>query len=235
MRIDRRTTNVILSCVFAVGFAPPLVHAEEKTAETVKSVEAALATGVTHELVRQFTFCELRAAAWGRYDIAVRVGKAVTPDGQPRIFQIAKGKFSQKADPKTGVEFADVEGKGGNVVVASKEEAFARGMPFFISDAALASPTELNYTVHSNPAVPVEDAYFMMDFRSEHVFGSVLETQKPLSSKPEPQARTFKLSSPIDLKDKNRFEIVTKLANQQGCLASNTIDLNALVKAAPSE
>jgi hypothetical protein len=235
MRIDRRTANVMLSCVLAVGFAPLLAHAQEKTAETVKSVEAALATGVTHELVRQFTFCELRAAAWGRYDTAVRVGKAATPDGQPRIFQITKGKFNQKADPKTDVELANVEGKGGDVVVATKEEAFARGMPFFISDAALASPTELNYTVHSNPAVPVEGAFFMMEFRSEHVFGTALEAQKPFSSKPEPQARTYKMSSPIDLNDKNRFEIVTQLQSHQGCLASNTIDLNALAKAAPSE
>ena len=235
MRIDRRTANVMLACVLAVGFAPHPAHAQEKTADTVKAVETALATGVTHELVREFTLCELRAAAWGRYDIAVRVGKAATPDGQPRIFQITKGKFSQKSDPKTGVELASVEGKGGNVVVASKEEAFARGMPFFISDVTLASPTELNYMVHSNPAVPVERAYFMMEFRSENVFGTALEVQKPLSSKPEPQPRTYKLSSPIDPKDKNRFEIVTQLANQQGCLASNTIDLNALLTTAPSQ
>ena len=232
MKIDRRIANVMLACVFAIGFAPPLVHAQQQTAETVKSVEAALATSVTHELVREFTLCELRAAAWGRYDVAVRVGKGATQNRQPRIFQITKGKFSQKADPDTSVELAKVEGRG-DVVVANKEEAFARGVPFFISDATLASPTELNYTVHSNPAVPVERAYFMLEFRKEHLSGTALEAPKPLSSKPEPQARTHTLSGPIDPKDKNRFEIVTELGTHQGCLVSNTIDLNALLKAAP--
>jgi hypothetical protein len=166
MNLYPRVANVIVAGVLAIGLAPALVHAEQETAETLKSVKAALATGVTRELVREFTLCELRAAAWGRYDIAVSVGKGATQDGQPRIFQITRGKFSQKADPDTSVQLAKVEGKG-DVVFASKEEAFARGVPFFISDATLASPTELNYTVHSNPAVSLGKAYFMLEFRKE--------------------------------------------------------------------
>lgn len=234
MKIYPCIANVMLACVLAIGLAPALVHSQPQTAETLKSVEAALATSVTHGLVREFTLCELRAAAWGRYDVAVRVGKDATQDGQPRIFQITKGKFSQKVDPDTSVKLAKVEGSG-DVVFANKEEAFARGVPFFISDATLTSPTELNYTVHSNPVVSVARAYLMLEFRKEYFSGTALEAPKPLSSKPEPQARTYKLSGPIDPKDTNRFEIVTELENHQGCLVSNTIDLNALMKAEPSK
>jgi hypothetical protein len=225
---------VAVGLTIAFGFSPALVHAEQETAETLKAVKAALATGVTRELVREFTLCELRAAAWGRYDVAVRVGKDATQDGRPRIFQITRGQFSQKADPDASVQLAKVEGRG-DVVFANKEEAFARRVPFFISDATLVSATELNYTVHSNPAVPVGKAYFMLEFHKEHLSGTVLEAPKPLSSKPGPQARTHKLSGPIDPNEKNRFEIVTELENHQGCLVSNTIDLNALLKAAPSK
>jgi hypothetical protein len=234
MKVYRRVANVMIVCLLAVGLAPALSHAQQETAETLKSVEAALATRVTGGLVREFTFCELRAAAWGRYDVAVRVGKDAALDGQPRIFQIIKGNFSQKADPDTSVKLAKVEGRG-DVVFANKEEAFARGVPFFISDASLASTTELNYTVHSNPAIPVEKAYFMLEFRKEYLSGTSLEVPQPLSSKPEPQARNKKLSDPIEPKDKNRFEIATELENHQGCLVSNTIDLNALLKESPSK
>jgi hypothetical protein len=223
----------MLAFMFVIALAPPLAHPQQNAAEALKSVEAALTTSISDGLVREFTFCELRAATWGRYDVAVRVGKNAMQDSQPRIFQITKGKFNQKADPDTSVKLAKVEGKG-DVVFASKEDAFARGVPFFISDATL-SPTELTYSVHSNPAVPVARAFFMMEFRSQHMSGTALEARKPLSSKPEPQARTFKLSSPLKPEDENRFDIVTELANHQGCLVSNTIDLNALLKAAPAK
>ncbi|MBZ5538170.1 MAG: hypothetical protein LAO31_19630 [Acidobacteriia bacterium] len=147
MKICPRFASVILACVFALGIAPTRVRGQQQAVETLKSVEGEVATSVSHELVREFTLCELRAAWWGRYDVSVRVGKKTTKDGQPRIFQITKGKFSQNADPEATVDLAKVEGRG-NVVFASKEEAFARGVPFFISDATLASPTDLNYTVH---------------------------------------------------------------------------------------
>ncbi|MBZ5538174.1 MAG: hypothetical protein LAO31_19650, partial [Acidobacteriia bacterium] len=45
---------------------------------------------------------------------------------------------------------------------------------------------------------------------------------------------THKLSSPLGPQDQNRFEIVTELENHQGCMVSNTIDLNPLLKAASS-
>jgi hypothetical protein len=234
MKIYPRIANVMFSCVFAILFAPPLVHAQQEPAETLKSVEAALATSVTRDLVREFTFCELRAAAWGRYDVAVHVGKDATKDSQPRIFQITKGKFSQEPDPDASVQLAKVKGNG-DVVFANKEEAFAQGVPFFISDATLASPTELRYTVHSNPAVSVARACAMTEFRTQYYSGTALEAGKPFSSKPEPQVRTFKQSGPIDPNDKNRFWIVTELENHQGCLVSNTIDLNALLKSVPQK
>jgi len=195
------------------------------------AIEAALAGSIRHELVRDFALCQLRAAWWGGYDVAVHVGGSAAADGQPLVFKVHGDRLSREPEPESKTELADVQGAG-DVVFVTAREAFDKGVPFFISDAALVSPTELRYTVHSNPAAPVSGAVLMMEFRSDLVSGTALEVKKPISSAAEPQTRTFDLSSPLDPEDQNRFEMATVLANQQGCLASNTVELNPLLRPA---
>lgn len=229
MKIRHRCRGAVILCLLAAALDAVPGAAQQAPADPLKPMEDAVTAKVSHTLVRQYTFCELRAAWWGGYDTSVTVGKRAAQDGQNHVFHLKKGVFSERTDADAKVDFAEVKGRG-EVRYASKEEAFAKGLPFFISDAVMASPTELNYTVHSNPAIKIERAKFMMEFRGDMIQGSVLESPKPFNSKPEPQARTFKLHSPVDLKHKNRFEIVTELENHQGCLVSNTVDLNALQK-----
>jgi len=232
MKIDRIMVGVLL-VMLALIFLPLMAQAQAKPADTIATIDNALTSTITDEQVREFARCELQAGVWGGYAIGVQVGKGYTKDRVARIFQIAKGKFTEKPEPESKVDTAKTTNKG-EVHFATKEEAFARGVPFFISDPVLVTPTELKYTVHSNPAISHDKAFFMMEFRNQYMSGSALEVLKPFKSQAEPQTRTHKMIHPVDTKDKNRFEIVTAMKNEyQGCLASNTVDLNALAEVQP--
>ena len=205
-----------------------------KRPTTIETIADVLALGIAVSITRQFTFCELRAALWGRYDIAVRVGGPATTDRQPRVFKITQGRFSRSPDPGSRVKFAEVNRKWGDILFASKEAAFARGVPFFIAEAMLKSPTELTYTVHSNPSVAVMEVFHATEERSEERsrFAVFL---LGLSSERGPQARTYRFQGPLNPKSKNRFMLVTGMTDDSRCLVSNTVDLNALLKAFPPE
>jgi hypothetical protein len=224
----QRLARAVLAAALVTGSTYAAGQPQAQTASSLKTIEEAVATKVSHTLARQFAFCELRSAVWGQYDVSVRVGTKATAGGKPLIFQITKGKFIEEPDPDTSVDYAKVKGRG-HVNFASKEAAFAQGVPFFISDVSLTSPTELKYTVHSNPSVQVAEAMAMAEFDKGSFSGTALEAGKPFSSKAEPQTRIWKSTSPLDPTDKNRFQIVTQLGQAQGCLVSNSIDLNTLV------
>jgi hypothetical protein len=245
-----RATRVLLLVTLGLvlGFGQLLASAQEppmpkpaaagdQRPTTTESIAKALALSVSDPTAFEFAFCHLRAAWWGNYDVTVRVGGTATTDRQPRILKMTQGTLSQSPDPDTTVNLVTVTG-GGDIVFASKEEAFAKGVPFFISDATLKSATELKYAVHSNPAVAVSRALSFREARTEPVNGtyhviSTVDYSKRLSSKREPQAQTRKFPEPFDPKASNRFLFVTLVGSGGRCPVSNTIDLDALLKVLP--
>jgi hypothetical protein len=239
----KRLLFLLLALGLIVGFSQTPAWPQEATVRsaqagksptTVASITDALNSTIHHELVQQFALCELRAAWWGGYDVTVHVGASATRDGQPRVFKISKGQFSQSPDPNSTGGLAEVQGSG-PITFATKEAAFAKGVPFFISDAKLKSRTELSYTVHSNPNITEKRVVYSTEGPYEQGFRTSLHLLDPLSSNPEPQTRTFKFDEPLDPKLEQRFMLVTLFGNNNRCRASNTIDLKALLNKLPPE
>lgn len=227
--MGRKLVLILLAGVLATA-----AQGQQPPADPMHDVVAALSQSIpTDKTVRDFAVCNLRAAYWGGYDVKVKVGVFPAMDGKARVYEWTKGKFQESLDPNSKVSMAEVEGKG-DVIFRTKEEAFAKGVPFFIADATMVSPGEMHYTVHSNPQASdrVYAFYESVSSGENAISMKVTEINKPLSAKPEPQMRVYKFQLPLNSKESNRFSMVSLIEGQNSCLASNTIDLNALLKTA---
>ena len=113
---------------------------------------------VGHGSVLEFTMCEIRSAFWGEYDVEIRVSANTTTDQKPRTFRVSKGKFTESID-KEGISLLASLSKKGLVRIGSQEEAFKKGIPFYIYDVAVDSSGSPTFTVVSNPNVSTERAF----------------------------------------------------------------------------
>jgi len=163
-----RQAVLLGTLILAGGMA--LTLAQHTSPDVMKKLTEALAGSISSEDVREFALCHLRAAYWGAYDLKVRIGAQATADGKARSFEWTKGGVREQLDPDSSVTMAAVEG-GGAIVFRTKEEAFAKGVPFFLADAVMVSPTELHYTVHSNPNFGIHRAVAWYESRGVGLFG----------------------------------------------------------------
>lgn len=215
------SSAALLFVVLALVACAPAV--EEVSLEEVSAAVEEHISGVRKEWI----LCLLRAAVWGEYDITVDVSSGDTNDEQPRVFSIQDGEFRVSVvDGPFGSTTAKFEG---HVEIANEEEAFAKGVPFFIKDVVFEPPETLHYTVVSNPGKPVEEAFARLKSIGELTQVEIVESTRPLSSDTEPQERTFQAGQ-LDRPDrKTLFGIVTD--SQLRCLSSNEIHLEAIAEA----
>ena len=181
--------------------------------------------------VRDLTLCELQASLWGGYNVTVRVSRARTSDGQPRIFRITDGVFTHEVDPN-GISVPASVKREGTVAIATKEDAFAKGVPFFVADPAFETPAHLTYTLHSNPAVTIDRAFGRVIFVSDFFVMEIVGTTHPISSSAQPQPGSWDLNSPLDGTGTTYFSIVTTPGDFR-CLVSNEIRLESLLAKQP--
>jgi hypothetical protein len=102
--------------------------------------------------------CDLENARWGGYDTRIYVEQ--TKDRKPYILEFSKGRLSIKpADEKPKWVFwgSPEQQRDGKVVLGSAEQAFSKGVPFYIS-AEFLPPDSLRITVTSNLAKRIDRA-----------------------------------------------------------------------------
>ena len=193
----RQMTRVILILACWFTSTPPCAFAQDPTATKIKEAEAAIYKAVFPDsrfyALADFAACHIRAALWGDYDVVVRVDAAVTADGKYRRFAVSKGRFISTEATGAGVGLASVNRKG-HITLINQEVAFARGVPLFISDVVVNSPTEIAYTVTSNPHLKVDGvARVEFEWISDHSRVEVFETPryKWFSSDDKPIKKTF--------------------------------------------
>ena len=199
---------------------------KESSRERPPDLENTLATSVSNAVARDFAMCQLRAAIWGDYDAIVNIEAAYMQDKKPRRFEMKLGQFSVTTpdrDVTTGMSRSNL------VKISSKEDAFAKGVPFFIEDVSFVAPQSLSFRVWSNPTATVKTAAQRIQRvdRGDSGYTSTVEivdTNHPISAKPESQTVTTR---------ENRLDgwvlsLVT-MSTQDRCLASNEIDLTALI------
>lgn len=160
----------------------------------------------------------------------VQVSRGTTVDDQSHIFRISENKFSDEISSESmGSQLATVEGKG-VVLVGSQEEAFEKGIPFYITDVVFETPILFNYTVVSNPNTSVDNAFPRIVMTSEFTRSEVVKKPEPLSSNPERQRRSWELNVPLDESRKTYLSIVTLDVGDVRCLASNEVHLEPLAE-----
>jgi len=220
----RRTAGCALALCIVLACPLPAQTSFEEISQVVTQIVSSIS-------VREFALCELHAALWGGYNVTVRVSQARTSDGQPRIFRITNGVFTHEVDPN-GISQPALAERDGTVVIATKEEAFSKGVPFFVADPAFETPTHLTYTVHSNPGVTIDRAFGRVMMIGTFTTLEIVDTPHPISSSAQPQPGFFDLNSPLDGSRKSYFSIVTT-GNDIRCLVSNEIRLESLLADQP--
>ena len=208
-------TTLISSC----HSIPPAQQTESKEID----VEGTLAGIVSNLEVRDFVLCQVRSAIWGGYDATVDLESTYTPDRKARIFTVKGGRLSvtvSDSNLSTRASRADL------VRIAVREDAFSKGVPFFIDEVRFAAPNSLSFRVWSNPAMTIKNAaprIQLADRRTESGYSTTVEivdTHHPFETQAEPRAITVQ---------ENRLDgwilsLVT--TERQGrCLVSNEVEL----------
>lgn len=162
----------------------------------------------------------------GRYDVQVEVGTG-TVDGKPVIYEVKSSRFSSHAGGGSTVGVT----RSGTVQISDQEEAFKRGVPFFIYDVKV-QPTGIQYTVASNPRIAIDGAVARIEVAGDRIRYEIMNTPKPFSSQAELQKRFFERSGPFD--GKALLSVVTLIDQNNGCTASNEVDLASAPHVTPS-
>ena len=208
---------------------PPTATPETEDFQVVTEAVSKLVEDLS---VRQFALCHLQAALWGGYDVEVQVGRGTTVDDQSHIFRMSESKFSDEISSESmGGQLATVEGKG-VVLIGSQEEAFEKGIPFYITDVVFETPVLFNYTVVSNPNTSVDNAFPRIVMIGEITRSEVVQKLEPLSSNPEPQRHSWEPNGPLDGSRKTYLSILTLDVGDIRCLASNEVYLEPLAESA---
>jgi hypothetical protein len=188
----------------------------------VSEVERTLAQGIGRELTR----CKLQDAVWGGYDVRIHITMGI--DGLPHLFEMRDGHFSRFVDPQPRPGPARFEHTG-RVRVTNAAEAFARGLPFFISAAEFHAPNRLEVTLLFNPTVPVKVATLFVVANQQPGVDDLTSVTIPLGSKPEVQ-RVVVANDVLDGPVQVRLAIlrdVGQTALMLGCVLSNEVDVQS--------
>ena len=186
---------ILVVCAYPQGRPP--AAAQNQPRSTMRDVSEALAQSVSNGPLRDVATCHFQAAFWGGYDVKVRVGSGFTSDGKPRIFELTQGRFFQRIDPKEQVRYAFGEDRSGTVSLPTSQEAFRRGVPFFIADVEFESADVLRFTVLSNPEVRIERAAGQVWAEHGEDLDMVsIDMPQAFSSSPEPRVMRISLDGP---------------------------------------
>ncbi len=122
-------------------------------------VAATVAQVVPEGTAREMTLCKLQSALWGGYDVRVHITMAT--DGLPYLFALEDGGFRRVVDlePRPGPNRFE---RTGRVGARSAEDAFRRGLPFFLAADAPAGAGQVAFAVHANPAMPMGAATLLV-------------------------------------------------------------------------
>jgi len=209
--LPRLCASLVLCAATAAGQQLPT----DATSEIGRTVQEGIA--------REFTTCKLQDALWGGYDVGVHITMGI--DGLPHLFEIRDGEFSRTVDPAPMPGPNRFE-RAGRVAAANAEDAFRKGMPFYISEAEVLAPNRLAVTVISNPNISVAVATLFAAI--DHPGATDLITVTiPLESRPEPQrlvATNEALRTPALI----RLAVLRDIGNTAlmvGCVLSNEVDV----------
>ncbi len=210
---------LIMGALIALCTSPLLGEGIEDDYALVESITSV----VRDDSAQEFVLCHLQPAIWGDYDVEIEVSGDYTFDRKPRIFRLFRGVFSEETEQN--VNSLKVN-RNGLVQMGSKEEAFARGIPFYITDLVFESPNLVHFTVFSNPNSMVEHAFVrIQQFRKgKSGYQSKLEivnVREPLSLYTSSQRCTIK----VDTYEGWILSIVKSHGTQFCCLISNEVPL----------
>lgn len=182
-----------------------------------------IASVVKDDSALEFVLCHLHPAIWGDYDVEIEVSGDYTFDRKPRVFRLFKGVFSEDIARKTNSLKIY---RNGLVNLGSKEQAFAKRIPFYITDLVLEPPNSVHFTVFSNPNTSVEHAFIrIQQFRKgKSGYESKLEivnVREPLSLYVSSQRCTIK----VDAYEGWILSIVRSHDAKFCCLISNEVPL----------
>ena len=223
MNVRGAVVSLLMGCVWLqTGYSQEPVSFE--------AISQAVSKSVINAAAREFVLCHFRAALWGGYNAQARVGANATVDSRPRIFRIAAGRFLEEIDP-AGISGLASRTREGIVSIPTQEAAFAKGVPFYVSNVVLDSPKSLRYTCAANPNVRISGQVFS---RLDSAVGSgrsdvLLDLLSP-SSQPQEQSSTLS-AAPSESGDDN-FGIITNtpVGNTPVlCVASNEFNLQNML------
>jgi hypothetical protein len=224
------TTKQLLRLILLTTFISSChsVPSSQPTQSKEVDVEGTVTGIVSNPDVRVFVLCQVRSAIWGGYDATVDLESAYTSDKKARSFRVKGGRFSVTVSDRnlsTSASRADV------VRIGAREDAFAKGVPFFIDEVRFASPPDsLSFRVWSNPAMTIKNAaprLQLAERRSESGYSTTVEiviSHPPIATQPDPRTITFQ---------ENRLDgwilsLVTT-EHQGRCLVSNEVELASLL------
>lgn len=174
--------------------------------------------------------CDLENARWGGYDTRIYVEK--TSDGKSYILDLSKGQLSSRlvtAKPTWVTWGSPEEQRDGKVVMASADEAFGKGVPFYVS-AEFQPPDSLRVTVVSNPGKPIDRATLFTSWNSPAGAGSMKDSGH-VRSAGQPQtlvvrAEGFKDTAAINVwVRQGEVNKANPFADMPHCLISNEVEV----------
>ncbi len=206
---------------------------------------------VRHIGSREAAVCELRAALlWGGYDIRVFLTEAVTTDGKLHILRLTKGVLSDEVVASFPLFSGAISvSRDGIITIPSKEAAFNKGVPLFVSDPVLVDPKSVKVTLEWNTATATEDrgpaypvaqteGYGSRDFTSRAAvpFSTTPLTQTVSLLFPElsPASKYYHLGFVTRREPYDTSRPPSPPAPPLSCPASNELDLVALITPSPS-
>lgn len=173
--------------------------------------------------------CDLENARWGNYDTRIYVK---TREGKSYILDFSKGQLSIRPvmEKPAWVNWGSPEQqRDGKVVMASADEAFGKGLPFYVS-AEFQPPDTLRVTVVSNPGKSIDHATLFTSWTSPAGAGS-MKFSGHVRSSGEPQtllvrAEGFKDTAAIGVwVREGEVNKSNPLVDMPHCLISNEIEL----------
>ena len=176
---------------------------------------------------RDWALCYLRPAVWGDYNANVNVPGQYVRDGSARKLDITDSTFSVQPGENRGLSASPWPEQ---LSLGSKDVAFDRGAPFFLSDVRVSGNT-VSYLLSSNPSVTASAAYTSLETIDPTAVSDFTRFYRSwlgtagISSNPSAQQLSFTLPWAILSQNTNLFALRTRGTNMT-CLQSNSIDLN---------
>ena len=188
--------------------------------------EATVANVVSNPGVRDFVVCQVRSAIWGGFDATVDVESTFTPDKKARSFSVKGGRLTVTVSDSNLTTRASREGL---VRIGARQDAFSKGVPFFIDEIRFEAPKSLSFQMWSNPAITIKNAAIRIQSvtRGESGYVSTVEivdANHSVASQPEP--RTITLQE--DRLDGWVLSLVIADVHSN-CLVSNEVELASLL------